>query len=76
MGGYYEGFLVGRDRVHISHLQFADDILIFCKDNDGMLDNLIKAIKAYERMSGFSVNWEKSTICGINIPSEKVLQNL
>ena len=29
--GQYEGFLVGKDSIHLSLLQFADDTLLFCK---------------------------------------------
>lgn len=38
--GIYEGFVVGKDRIHVSILQCADDTLLFCKYDDGMLDKL------------------------------------
>lgn len=74
LGGSLEGFLVGKKNVHVSHLEFADDILIFCKDDDVMLNNRIKVIKAYAWLSGFTVNWEKSAVRGINIQPKKVQQ--
>ncbi|XP_077252684.1 uncharacterized protein LOC143892103 [Tasmannia lanceolata] len=30
----FRGFMVGRDRVEVSHLQFADDTLLFCSPSD------------------------------------------
>lgn len=44
----FEGFVVGKDKVHVSILQFADHILLFCKYDDGMLNVLTKAIELFE----------------------------
>lgn len=71
--GKFEGFLVGKEKVHISLLQFADDTLIFSKYDDEMLKNLRKTIELFEWCSSQKVNWEKSAICGINIDDNKVL---
>lgn len=46
--GLYEGFLVGKDKMHLLILQFADDTLLFCKNDDAMLDILIQTISFFE----------------------------
>lgn len=56
----FEGFLVGKDKVHLSILQFEDDTLLFCKHDENMLDNLIQAIGFFEWC------WDKKLI-GINL---------
>lgn len=71
--GKYEGFVVGKDVVHVSVLQFADDTLIFCKYDDDMLENLRKTIELFEWCSGQKVNWEKSALCGLNIEDRKLI---
>lgn len=53
--------------VHISHLQFADDTLHFCKDEEVMLELLFDSIKAFEWLSGMKVNWKKSSLSGVNM---------
>lgn len=35
---------MGRDKVHVSILQFADETILFCKYDNGMLDVIIKII--------------------------------
>lgn len=68
--GVYEGFRVGRDKIHVSILQYADDTLIFCKDDDDMLAKLKEIIDLYEWCSGQKVNWEKSALVGVNMEEQ------
>ena len=69
----FEGFVVGKDRVHIPILQFADDALLFCKYDEEMMENLKKTLLVFEWCSGQKINWEKSAICGLNIEDSKVI---
>lgn len=71
--GKFEGFVVGKDVVHVSLLQFADDTLIFCKYDDDMLENLRKTIEIFEWCSGQKINWKKYALCGINIDDNKLI---
>lgn len=65
---------MGRDSIRIFHLQFADDTLLFCKEDDSMLNTMFNSIKAFEWLSGLKVNWNKSGLCGVNIESQRVRQ--
>ena len=60
--GHLEGFMVGKDRVHIPILQYADDTILFCKDDEPMLLKLKEAINLFEWCSGQKVNWDKSEL--------------
>lgn len=53
--GIFKGFVVGKDKVHVSILQFADDTLIFCKYDDEMLENL-RTIELFEWCLGQKFN--------------------
>ena len=66
--GLLEGFKVGN--VTVSHLLFADDTLIFCKDNLDQLAYLRGIFLLFEAASGLKVNLAKSML----IPVENVQQ--
>ena len=72
--GQYEGFLVGKDSIHLPLLQFADDTLLFCKYDDQMLLKLKDAIRLFEWCSGQKINWEKSALSGVNINDDELFQ--
>lgn len=50
---------------------FADDTLLFCKDDEDMLAVLFQLIVLFETCSSLKVNWAKSAGCGINIDDKK-----
>lgn len=66
-------FMMGKNNVHASILHFADDTLLFCKDDGKMLNAFINIIELFVRCSGQKVNWEKSALCSINIDEDKLL---
>ena len=35
--GLYEGFVVGKEKIHVRLLQYAVDTPLFCKHDEGML---------------------------------------
>jgi hypothetical protein len=66
----FKGFQVGRSRVVVSHLQYADDTLCI---EEATWENLwvLKAIlRGFEMVSGLKVNFWKSNILGVNVPIE------
>lgn len=54
--GLYEGFVVGKDKIHVPILQFADDTLLFCKYDCNMLVTLKQTIEVFEWCSSQKVN--------------------
>lgn len=66
--GAIQGVLLNNS-CSISHLLFADDILIFIEDNGVYLKNLQNALSLFEFASGLKINLAKSTISPINVPS-------
>jgi hypothetical protein len=67
--GCYKGLLIGRESVRVSHLQYADDTICI---GEASVDNLwsLKAIlRGFEMASGLKVNFWKSGLSGINVPS-------
>ncbi|KAA0045138.1 LINE-1 retrotransposable element ORF2 protein [Cucumis melo var. makuwa] len=52
---------------NISHILFADDILLFIEDNDYFLNNLRMALSLFERASGLKINLLKSALVPVNV---------
>lgn len=51
----------------ITHLQFANDTILFSTHDESSLDNLLNVIKQCEKASGLNVNCHKSEFMGIGI---------
>ena len=65
MGGFLTGYNIkGRNGVdmNISHLLFADDTLVFCKDTEEQMVFLSWIWLCFEALFGLRVNMEKSAI--------------
>lgn len=69
---YIRGFSVGQNKVEISHLQYADDTIIFYPNDDIMLENWWAVVKIFLLASGLYLILTKTSFIGINM-EEKVL---
>lgn len=65
--GLIEGFKIGRDRVNLSHLQFADDTIFFLSKDACQLKNLVGILDIFGLASGLNINMSKSSLVGINM---------
>ena len=64
-----EGFMTGyrfvgrnRETLHINHLLFVDDTLVFCKNSKEQLSSLYWILLWFEAYYGLRINLEKSVI--------------
>ena len=64
-----EGFIYGykiadrnKEEVHITHLLFAEDTLVFCEDTKDQMANLSWILLWFKAISGLNINLEKSMI--------------
>ncbi|GAU41930.1 hypothetical protein TSUD_139160 [Trifolium subterraneum] len=57
-----------RDPVSVSHLQFADDTLLMGVKSWANVRPLRAVLVLFETMSGLKVNFNKSSLVGVNIP--------
>ncbi|XP_015950345.1 uncharacterized protein LOC107475226 [Arachis duranensis] len=63
---------VGRNRVKLSHLQFADDTILFCPCELETIRGYRRLLKGFEMMTGMKINFRKSAIIGLNCDEEVV----
>ncbi|XP_025656413.1 uncharacterized mitochondrial protein AtMg01250-like [Arachis hypogaea] len=68
--GRISPLLVGRDNIELSHLQFADNTILFCPLEEETLRNYKRLLRCFKMMSGLSINFEKSNLIPVNCSSE------
>lgn len=59
------------NNINLTHLLFADDILLFVEDNDDYIRNLQFVIHLFENAVGLNINLSKSIISLINVSKER-----
>lgn len=64
--GLWEGVEISRNGVKLTHLQYADDTIIFRPSNLDYLLNVKKTLILFQLASGLQVNFHKSSIHGIH----------
>ena len=55
-----EPVTIGKGKVSLKHLQFADDILIFAPNNNECITNYFRILDIFALMSGLYLNYRKS----------------
>ncbi|GKC09469.1 putative RNA-directed DNA polymerase, eukaryota, reverse transcriptase zinc-binding domain protein [Tanacetum coccineum] len=63
----FHGIQVGKDKFHISHLQFADDALIIGEWSLNNAKNLSRIFTCFHLASGLKVNFNKSKLFGVGV---------
>lgn len=69
-----EGFVVGDDRVMVSHLQFSDDTVLFLFAEMNNVKNMELCPKIFEMISRLKVNMAKSGMVGIHVEVALLLE--
>lgn len=65
-----KGVRVGDNEVLVSHLQFADDSILFCEADEGGIVNIKRILRCFELVSGLKINFHKSEVCGVGVDSD------
>lgn len=65
--GLIKGALVGHQGLKISHLQFANDTIIFCEATWDEIIIIKRILRCFEVVSSLKINFHKSMVCGIGV---------
>ncbi|XP_039034276.1 AP-2 complex subunit alpha-2-like [Hibiscus syriacus] len=67
--GLFQGFDIGRSAnpFLLTHLQFADDLILFCHDSLTNIHNFKRVLRIFSLMTGLHLNLSKSKLFGINV---------
>ncbi|XP_071700478.1 uncharacterized protein [Rutidosis leptorrhynchoides] len=70
--GVFKGVEIGRDKILLSHLQYADDTVFLGKWSRENIYSIRNLLKCFELASGLKVNFQKSCIYGIGVDFAEV----
>ncbi|XP_016178480.1 uncharacterized protein LOC107620903 [Arachis ipaensis] len=70
--GRISPLLVGRDHIELSHLQFANDTILFCPPEEETIKNYRRILWCFELMAELSINFDKSILILINCDDQWV----
>jgi len=65
--GLFESFLVGKDNVEVSHLQFVDDTLLVGSGGINHIHTMKVVLCFFELVLGLSINFVKIQLVGVAI---------
>lgn len=70
--GLLKGATLGSNGMSVSHMQFADDSIIFCEADLEEIFLIKRVLRCFEVMSGLKINFHKSVVCGIGVSDREV----
>ncbi|KAK2653765.1 hypothetical protein Ddye_013621 [Dipteronia dyeriana] len=71
---FVKGKVLGREGIHLSHLQFVDDTIMFIEAKEYSVINVRRILRCFEIGSGFKINFHKSILVKVgkvSSPAEK-----
>ncbi|GMI90398.1 hypothetical protein HRI_002709100 [Hibiscus trionum] len=66
------GVKIGRSEIKVSHIQFADDLIMFMDAEEKFVLNAKRILRIFEVMSGLKLNAKKTRLFGLNVETEAV----
>nr|GEW53989.1 putative RNA-directed DNA polymerase, eukaryota, reverse transcriptase zinc-binding domain protein [Tanacetum cinerariifolium] len=73
MKNMFRGVSIGSLGIRLSHLFYADDVIIISEWNQNDMDNIIRILNAFHLVSGLKVNINKSNLY-VGVPFSKVVR--
>ncbi|GJS05059.1 RNA-directed DNA polymerase, eukaryota, reverse transcriptase zinc-binding domain protein [Tanacetum coccineum] len=68
----FHGVKVGSPGMHLSHLFYADDVIILSEWNLNAMENIIRVLNIFYIASGLKTNIHKSNVYGVEVSSNEV----
>ena len=72
---YFKGIDYGNG-IYLSHLQYADDALVFVPNDYNSLLHVKRILRWFELVSVLRVNFYKSSLVGINLDEEFIYNRI
>ncbi|GKV25499.1 hypothetical protein SLEP1_g34934 [Rubroshorea leprosula] len=68
--GLFNGIEIGQCGMNVTHLQFADDTIVFGTASEENIWAVKSIMRIFEMVSGLKINFGKSVLMGINVSDE------
>ncbi|GJU25669.1 RNA-directed DNA polymerase, eukaryota, reverse transcriptase zinc-binding domain protein [Tanacetum coccineum] len=66
----FQGVKIGSSKIWLSHLFYADDVIILSEWNQCDMDNIIRILNVFYLASGLKMNISKSNLYGVGVSSD------
>ena len=60
--GLFRGIVLGKSSAQITHLQYADDTIVFIEDSLASIQGVKLVQQSFQLLSGLKINFDKSTL--------------
>ncbi|XP_028093250.1 uncharacterized protein LOC114293387 [Camellia sinensis] len=60
--GLIKGVVIGTRRISVTHLQFADNTIVFCEAGEHEILNVKRILRCFEVLPGLRINFHKSEV--------------
>ncbi|GKF20949.1 hypothetical protein Tco_0069587, partial [Tanacetum coccineum] len=68
----FQGVKIESSEIRLSHLFYADDVIILSEWNQCDMDNIIRILNVFYLASGLKINISKSNLYGVGVSSDDI----
>ncbi|KAK1385275.1 hypothetical protein POM88_023010 [Heracleum sosnowskyi] len=72
--GKFEGIQIGQGSISFTHLQFANDTLLFINGDDKSISSIKRILLTFQLLSGLKINFHKSELFAVNYHSQQQVE--
>ena len=69
----FHGVTIGSSGIHLSHLFYADDVIILSEWNQNDMENIKRILNIFYIASGLKINIHKSNIFGVGVSNNEIV---
>lgn len=70
--GLFSGTFLSNCHIELTNLQYADDVVLFIKNEDRSVNGVKRVLKCFELLSGLKINFHKSSLYSFKEDASKV----
>ncbi|XP_076924839.1 uncharacterized protein LOC143587427 [Bidens hawaiensis] len=70
--GFFKGAKIGRGNMYISHLFYADDVIVLGEWSSRNIKNIVTALNCFYLASGLKLNIHKSNLFGVGVAQREI----